>query len=73
MNQLPTFLGYIDPGSGTLLLQIILAGLLGAVACFRKAIFGFLGLFKAKSHALRTEKPAVPVTPDSSVKFERQP
>ena len=31
-------LGYIDPGSGTLLLQAILAAGLGAVVCLRGAI-----------------------------------
>ena len=39
-------LAYIDPQSGTLLLQMLAAGALGAVAFFRNAIFGFLGFFK---------------------------
>jgi len=37
---------YIDPQSGTLLLQMIIAGAVGALAFFRNAIFGFFGLFK---------------------------
>ena len=39
-------LAYIDPQSGTLLLQMIIAGAVGALAFFRNAIFGFLGFFK---------------------------
>lgn len=41
-------LAYIDPGSGTLLLQAIIAGVLGAFAFFRQAIFRFFGFFKGK-------------------------
>jgi len=37
---------YIDPQSGTLLLQMIAAGVVGTVAFFRNVIFGFFGLFK---------------------------
>jgi hypothetical protein len=39
-------LAYIDPQSGTLLLQMIAAGVLGALAYFRRAWLGFFGLFK---------------------------
>ena len=41
-------LAYIDPGSGTLLVQMLIAGLIGATAFFRQAIFGFFGFFKKK-------------------------
>ena len=36
------FLLYIDPGSGSLLLQVFLAGFLGVAAAGRKAIGSFL-------------------------------
>lgn len=38
-------LAYIDPGSGAMLLQFIIAAVVGCVAYFRKAIFG---LFRKK-------------------------
>jgi hypothetical protein len=46
-------LGYIDPGSGSLLLQAILAGLLSIPFFFRRTIGGFI-------HRLRggTDEPA---------------
>ena len=44
--MLHTTLAYIDPGSGTLLVQMLIAGALGALAFFRNAIFSFLGWFK---------------------------
>jgi hypothetical protein len=44
--MLHTTLAYIDPQSGTLLLQMIIAGAVGTLAFFRNAIFGFFGLFK---------------------------
>ena len=34
-------LAYIDPGSGSFLLQMLLAGLFGVGAFFRKYIFGW--------------------------------
>ena len=34
-------LAYIDPGSGSFLLQMLLAGLFGVAAFFRKYIFGW--------------------------------
>ena len=34
------WLAYIDPGTGSMLLQLIIAGAVGAVAYFRKFIFG---------------------------------
>jgi hypothetical protein len=39
-------LAYIDPGTGSLVLQMILAAIVGTLAFFRGAIFSFLGLFK---------------------------
>ena len=35
------FLGYIDPGAGSLVLQMVIASCIGAAAVFRRAIFGF--------------------------------
>ncbi len=47
MLHLP-MLAYIDPGSGTLIVQMIVAAVVGATAFFRQAIFGFFGIFKKK-------------------------
>lgn len=38
-----TCLSYIDPGAGSLIVQILIASSLGALAVFRRAIFGFFG------------------------------
>ena len=35
-----SWLAYIDPGTGSMLLQLIIAGAVGTVAYFRKFIFG---------------------------------
>jgi hypothetical protein len=42
------FLLYIDPGSGSLLLQVLLAAVLGSVAAGRKMIWGFLSRLVGK-------------------------
>lgn len=39
---MPTILAYIDPGSGSLLLQVLLAGILSIPFVFRRAITGGL-------------------------------
>ena len=41
INHLFAMLAYIDPGSGSFLLQMLLAGLFGVAAFFRKYIFGW--------------------------------
>lgn len=38
MTRLDLLYSYIDPFSGSILLQLIIAGAIGAVAFFRKAI-----------------------------------
>ena len=52
LSSLPKQLVYLDPGSGSFLLQLLLASLLGAgvaVAAFWRRIRGFLG-FKSTTH-----------------------
>ena len=39
-------LAYIDPGTGSLVLQMLIAGIVGALAFFRGAIFRFFGFFR---------------------------
>ena len=46
-------LGYIDPGAGLLLWQLIVTGTLGALYYFRRAIRAIVGRFTG-----RTEEPA---------------
>ena len=44
------FLLYIDPGSGSLLLQVLLAGFLGMATAGRKVLGSFLSrLFRRRS------------------------
>jgi hypothetical protein len=42
-------IGYIDPGSGALLLQLLIAGFVGVGVFFRDAIRGLFGWKKPKS------------------------
>ncbi len=39
-------IGYIDPGAGSLLLQMLVAGVIGAVTFFRRSVMGFLCFWK---------------------------
>jgi len=39
-------LAYLDPGAGSVLLQLILAAALGAGVCFRRSVFGLLRFFR---------------------------
>jgi hypothetical protein len=43
MNILP--LAYVDPVSGMIVIQLLIGGCIGVVACFRKLIWGSLGWF----------------------------
>ena len=40
---------YIDPGTGSLLLQFLVAGVLGALFYFRQSIAKIVSFFKSKS------------------------
>ena len=40
------FLGYIDPGLGSLLIQLLIAGIVGTGFYFRKAISHLFHIFK---------------------------
>jgi hypothetical protein len=44
---------YIDPGSGALILQLIVAAAVGTIAFFRQSVFRVFGWFKPK----KTETP----------------
>ena len=50
------WLAYIDPGTGRMLLQLLVAGAVGIVAYFRKFIFG---IFRTKR-----ERPAAAEKPE---------
>lgn len=47
-------LAYIDPGTGGIILQLIIAGLVGTAVFFRQAIVRFFSLFSRKN----SDKPA---------------
>ena len=42
MLQSPLTVAYIDPVSGAIILQVILAGAVGLVTFFRRSVFGFV-------------------------------
>ena len=44
--MLEPMLGYIDPVSGSMLLQIVIGALVGAGLFFRRSVFRFLGVFR---------------------------
>ncbi|MBI3415030.1 MAG: hypothetical protein HY043_06870 [Verrucomicrobia bacterium] len=41
-------LGYIDPGSGMIVLQLIVAGIIGVLVFFRNLWWKFLGIFTGR-------------------------
>ena len=59
-------LGYIDPGSGQVILQLVIAGIVGALVFFRNIWWKFLGIFTGKkaeqtpTDSATTESPAKP-------------
>ena len=57
-------LAYIDPGSGSLLLQAILAGLLSIPFFFRRTIGGFVSRIRGRSEEPAAE-PASDTTEDT--------
>ena len=59
--SLMQFLAYIDPGSGSLLLQFLIAAFVGTLAFFRRSI---LALFsRSKSKPEEAERPAGDMKP----------
>ena len=47
-------LGYIDPGSGSLLLQFLIAGLVGGVAFFRNQLVGMVSWIKSRAFSRKS-------------------
>ena len=43
MDLACSLLGYIDPVSGTLIIQLVVAGVVGAIGFFRKSIWKAVG------------------------------
>jgi len=50
------FLLYIDPGTGSLLLQIVAGGLIASVVFFKKTWYSFLSLFRKKPNHPKDEE-----------------
>ncbi len=50
-ESLPVLIAYIDPGSGSLLMQFLIAGFIGAGAFFRHQIGGLLSWIRHKTFA----------------------
>jgi len=53
-------LAYIDPGAGSLVLQMVIAGILGALAFFRGAIANVVGFFRGKKEKSKPKQPSEP-------------
>ena len=51
VKNMQNLLAYIDPASGTLLLQALIAAGIGGIAFFRRSIWGFLTLFTRRRSA----------------------
>jgi hypothetical protein len=51
-------LGYIDPGSGGLLLQLLAAGVIGTALFFRRALGRLLGFLKRNPPSPPQDPPA---------------
>ena len=47
--SLPVLFSYIDPVSGSILLQVILAAIIGCIALFRRSIWGLLRMVFRRS------------------------
>ena len=48
VRLMSVLLGYLDPGTGAFVLQVLLAGALGAGMFFRNAVFSTIRLFKLR-------------------------
>jgi hypothetical protein len=47
--DMAALLGYIDPGSGSLLLQLLIAGIIGSGVYFRNQVRSMLSWFRRKA------------------------
>ncbi len=57
------FLAYVDPGTGSLILQMIIAGIVGVAAFFRNSIFG---IFKRRKPPAKNPEVFPPSPSDAS-------
>ena len=56
MNRAMIHLAYIDPGTGTLILQVIIAAVTGMMIFFRQTVGRFFGFFRGARNADDTKK-----------------
>lgn len=56
VKNMQNLLAYIDPASGTLLLQALIAAGIGGIAFFRRSIWGFLSMFSRRGSAPTTSE-----------------
>ncbi len=54
MSNLSVHMAYIDPGSGSLLLQFLLAGVVGSAVFFRNQVAGLLSWIRHKVFTRKT-------------------
>lgn len=53
--HVPTFLAYIDPGTGSFMLQMLIAGLLSAGMAFRNVRMKVMSMFSKKTPEISAE------------------
>ena len=66
----PLLLSYIDPGTGSFLLQMLIAGTVGAIAYFRKAVFGIFHRGKPAEPAPKAPPPPPAPVPAKGEKLK---
>ena len=60
MVTMTNMLAYIDPGAGTILLQVLIGSCVGAAIFFRQGISRLLGLFRGRGAEGRSSTDEVP-------------
>jgi hypothetical protein len=50
IESIRTFFGYIDPGTGSIVLQVLIAMVLSAGIIFRRALVTPIAMFCGKNH-----------------------
>ncbi len=54
VDRFPDILAYIDPGSGSLLLQFLIAGLVGGGVFFRNQLVGMVSWIRSRASSRKS-------------------
>ena len=72
MHVLPSFAFYVDPGSGSMVLQLLLGGVSGIYVIFRIFKQKILGFFGIRVEEPVTGGPGLPTAPAKEDQARRQ-